>query len=151
MIRSRCECDRDLSSKLAAYEHEWNQMNHHKWSNPLFDRYYINYIYSIFKIILVVGFNNEHAIFRQAVCTDPQAATSTAFLQAIGEGKFQVVKPFDGVPSLGGKIPNQKGGSAGGGGGGFRPAVGEPEQSNQLSLNVRFRFLQLYQSKSNIF
>lgn len=104
-LRSRCECDRDLSGKLSQYEHEWNQMNHHKWSNPLFNR--------------------------QAVCTDPQAATSTAFLQAIGDGKFEVVKPFEGVPSLGGKMPNNKGGD---GGGGFRPSTGAPDTSNQLSL-----------------
>ena len=72
--------------------------------------------------------------FSQAVCTDPQAATSTAFLQAIGDGKFEVVKPFEGVPSLGGKMPNNKGGS---GGGGFRPSSGEEDQNNQLSLTVR--------------
>jgi len=67
-LRSRCECDRDLAQKLAFYEDEWNQMNHHKWSQPLFNR--------------------------QQVCNDPGAAVSTSYLQAKQDGTFQVVNPY---------------------------------------------------------
>lgn len=66
-LRSRCECDRDLSLKLARYEGEWNQMNHHKWSQPLFNR--------------------------QQICRDPGSVYSTAYLQAKQDGTFEVVTP----------------------------------------------------------
>lgn len=66
-LRSRCECDRDLSLKLAKYEGEWNQQNHHKWSNPLFNR--------------------------QQICRDPGSVYSTAYLQAKQDGTFEVVTP----------------------------------------------------------
>ena len=120
-LRSRCECDRDLAQKLAFYEDEWNQMNHHKWSQPLFNRQG-----------LVEGPRLKSTHLRQQVCNDPGAAVSTSYLQAKQDGTFQVVNPY--LNSQFNAVQNSQVNSAPGKNYNQR----QQGETNSLNLNVRF-------------